>query len=95
MPEEAAGSARPCDCEPDGAESCRDKQVRLRRNPRVTNAVDDEGFPAGICCGFFKQIEADKQVTAEANTFPADEQEQKIVGEDEREHGEHEEIEIA
>jgi len=72
MPEKAAGSARPCDVNRTDAESCRDKQEAEEKS-RVANAVDDEGFPTGICRGFFQKIEADKQVAAEANAFPAGE----------------------
>jgi len=46
---ESGGIGETLRCEPDGAESCRDKQ-KAEEKSRVANAVDDEGFPTGICC---------------------------------------------
>ncbi len=41
------------------------------------------------------EIETDEQIRAEADAFPADEHQNVVVRQDEREHGEHEEIEIS
>ena len=61
----------------------------------VADAIDDEGFFARIGSGLLEEIETDQQVTAEPHAFPTHKEEQQIVGEDQREHGEHEEVQVA
>src|SRR6202011_1975989 len=60
----------------------------------VTNAIDDKGFLAGVGGGLAQEIKADEQVAREAHTFPADEEEYVVCGEDEDEHEKHKEIEV-
>ena len=41
------------------------------------------------------EIEADQQVRTQADTFPSNKHQHVIVGKDQREHGEHEEVEVS
>ena len=61
----------------------------------VADAVDDESFVSGVAGGFAVEIETDQQIRAQAHAFPADEHEHIIVRQDERQHGEHEEVEVS
>ena len=40
------------------------------------------------------EIEADQQVRAESHAFPADEHQDIVVREDQRQHGEHEQVQV-
>src|ERR1700686_623084 len=40
------------------------------------------------------KIETDQQVRAQPDTFPSNEHQHVVVGEDQREHGKHEEVEV-
>ncbi len=62
---------------------------------RVADAVDDERLVRGIARRLALEIETDQQIRAQAHAFPADKHECVVVGEDECEHGEHEEVEIS
>ena len=61
----------------------------------VADAVHDESFVGGVACRLAVEIETDQQIRAQAYAFPADEHEHVIVGQDEREHGEHEQVEVS
>jgi hypothetical protein len=41
------------------------------------------------------EIETDQQIRTQAHAFPADEHQHIVVGQDQRQHGEHEEVEIS
>src|SRR5208282_2221659 len=41
------------------------------------------------------EIESDQKIRAQAHAFPAYEQQHVVVGQDEREHGKHEEVEVS
>ena len=61
----------------------------------VTHAVDDERL---IRCGRRRvpqEIEADQQVRAQTHALPADKHQRIIVRQDERQHREHEQVEVA
>src|ERR1700722_2057834 len=60
----------------------------------VADAVDDERFVGGVAGRFGMEKKSNDEVGAEANAFPANEHEHIVVGEDEGEHGEHEEVEV-
>ena len=53
---------------------------------------DNESLGGGAAVGRVLVPEADQQVAAEPDALPAQVQEQQIVGEDEDQHGGHEEI---
>src|SRR5215471_3264412 len=80
--------------EADGAECYGDQQ-----NPEdkscVADTVDDKGLFTSVGSGFFQEIEPDEQVAAQAHAFPADEHEQHVVGENESQHGKHEQVHVA
>ena len=59
----------------------------------VADAVDDEGFLAGVGGGVALELEADEQIGGETDALPADEHEQDVAGEDQDGHEEEEEIE--
>ena len=54
----------------------------------VADAVDDEGLDRGGVGGGLLVPESDQQVRGEADAFPTEEHLQKIVGGDQRQHGE-------
>ena len=72
----------------------RDQQEHGEQEAEVANAVDDEGFFAGVGGGVVREVEADEQVGGEADAFPADEQQQEVLGEDQGQHEEHEEVQV-
>src|SRR6202041_2325778 len=61
----------------------------------VADAVDDEGFLACIGGGFLVEVKSDEQIAARAHAFPADEEQEEVIGEYQHQHGEHEEIQVA
>src|ERR1700674_2005332 len=71
-----------------------EEQKHSKHEAEIANAIDDEGFFAGVSGGFFQEVEADEKVTRKADTFPADEEENVIRGHDQDEHEEHEQIEV-
>ncbi len=71
-----------------------DDQEHREQEAEVADAVDDEGFFAGVGGGVLLEVEADEQVGGETDALPADEEKQEALGEDQDEHEEHEEVEI-
>src|SRR5712671_4985254 len=71
-----------------------EEQEHAEHESEVADAIDDEGFLAGVSGGFAEEIKTDEQVTAESHAFPADEEEHVVGGQNEDEHEEHEEIEV-
>src|SRR5262245_60452493 len=61
----------------------------------VTDAVDDKGLSGRVTGGLALKVETDQQIRAEAHALPSDEQQHIVVRQNQREHGEHEEVEIA
>ena len=61
----------------------------------VADAVGDEGFFGGGGGAGLEAVVVDQQVGAEADQLPENEHHEKIVGEDDAEHGEHEDREAA
>jgi hypothetical protein len=64
------------------------------QEPEVPDAVDDECLLAGVGRVLAVVVVADQEIGAEAHAFPADEQEQEVLGEDEGQHREHEEVQV-
>ena len=61
-------------CEIEGAEVVCDQEDRERES-EVADAVYNECFVACVGREFFREVEADQEVTAQADAFPSDEQE--------------------
>ncbi len=72
----------------------RENQENSQEEPEISHAVDDEGLLARVGGRIFLEPETDQQIGTEPNPFPANEHQQKIVGQNEIEHHEHKEIEI-
>ncbi len=60
----------------------------------VSDAVDDECFLPGVGRGFSREPEADQQIGAQSDAFPADEHQQVVVREHQREHEEDEQVQV-
>ena len=61
----------------------------------VADAIDDERLVARVGGRLAVEIETDQKIRTQAHAFPADKHEHIVVGEDKRQHGEHEEVEVA
>ena len=85
---------------------CREDHIEVERSEEredaehseqkteVSDAIDDERFLAGGGRIFAVVVVADQKIGAEAHTFPAHEHQEEVLGEDEREHREHEQVQI-
>ena len=73
---------------------CAIEQEHGEQEAEVADAVDDEGLLAGVGGGVAGEVEADEQVGGEAHAFPADEHEQEVLGQHQREHEEDEEVQV-
>ena len=71
-----------------------DHQEHREQEAEVADAVDNKCFLAGVRCGVLLVVEADQQVGREADTFPADEEQQEVLGQNQRQHEEHEEVQV-
>ena len=60
----------------------------------ITDAVDDEGFLAGVGCGLFQKIKTDQQVGTDADAFPTDKHQQVVVRHDQDQHGEQKQVQV-
>ena len=65
-------------------------EENAEQEAEVADAIDDEGFDRGGVGGGLLVPEADQQIGAEADAFPAEEQLQQIVGRHQHQHGESE-----
>jgi hypothetical protein len=96
--DKAAGERGFCDLGEDAAKAegseVSDEQEHREQEAEVADAVDDEGFLAGVRRGILCKIEADEQVGGEADAFPADEEQQEAGAEDQDQHEEHEEVQV-
>src|SRR5262245_13009372 len=61
----------------------------------IADAIHDECLLGGIARGFAPYVVTDQQIRAEPYSLPADEQKQQVVGQHQRQHHEHEQIEIS
>ncbi len=71
-----------------------DEQKHRQQEAEVADAVDDEGLFARLRSGVLLEVEADQQVRGEPHALPADEHEQEVLRQHQREHEEHEEVEV-
>ncbi len=71
-----------------------DDEEHGEEEAEVADAVDDEGFFAGVGGGVLAEVEADEEVGGEADALPADEKQEEARREDEDGHEEHEEVEV-
>ncbi len=71
-----------------------DHQEEGDEEAEIADAIDDECFFAGGCGGVFREPEADQQVRGETDALPTDEHHQVVLREHQREHEEHEEVEV-
>ncbi len=69
-------------------------QEQAEREAPVAHAVDEERLLAGLRGALLVEPERDQQVRAQAHALPAQEHQQVVVGQDEDEHGEHEEVQV-
>src|SRR5205807_2305312 len=60
----------------------------------VADAIDEEGFFGRLARGWLIVVVADEQVGAEADAFPAEIEQDEVVGHDQDGHGEYEEAEV-
>ena len=61
----------------------------------VADAVDDECLVGGVAGRLAMEIETDQQIRAQAHAFPAHEHQDVVVRQDQRQHGEHEQVQVA
>ena len=80
--------------EPEGAEDAEEEEEG-HEVAGVPEAVHEERFHGGVAGGLAFEVEADEQIAREADAFPADEQQEIVVGHHQDEHEEDEEIEAA
>ena len=78
---------------------CRSKYPHQGERPedhaRVANPVGDESLVRRRRCRVLQEVEADQQVRAQAHALPADEHEYVVIPQDERQHGEHKQVQVA
>ena len=60
-----------------------DEEEHGEEEAEVADAVDDEGFFAGVGGGVALEVEADEEVGGETDALPADEEEEEARAEDE------------
>src|SRR6202521_6166858 len=66
-----------------------------KQKTRVADAVYDECFVGRGAGTLAMEIESDEQIRAEAHALPAYEHQRIIVRQNEREHGEHEQVQVS
>ncbi len=70
-------------------------QEKSEHETRVADAIDDERFLTRVRRRFAQEVKSDQQVAAQSHAFPPDEQQQQIVRQHQRQHREHEQIQVA
>ena len=66
-----------------------------QQEPGVTDAVYDECLVGGVAGRLAVKVKANQQVRAQAHPLPAHKHHGVIVPQDQREHGEHEQVQVA
>ena len=61
----------------------------------IANTIDDECLLAGIGGALLAEVETDEQIGTEPDAFPTHKHQEEIVGENQHQHREHEEIQIS
>src|SRR5436190_51349 len=72
----------------------REDQHDADRQTPVTDAVHHKCFLSGVTGALFQSVIADQKIRAETDPLPADEHHQVVTAEDQRQHREHEEVEV-
>ena len=74
------------------------KRLKQQKHPqhesKVADAIDDERFLPRIRSGLLQEIKTDKQVTREAHSLPANEEQHVIRRQHQDQHEKHEQVEI-
>src|SRR5579864_8067663 len=71
-----------------------DEQEHPNQECEVADAVDDECFFARVGSGILQKEETNQQIGRETHAFPAHEHQQIVVRQHQREHEEHEEVQV-
>jgi len=71
-----------------------EKEEHTQNETEVPHPVDDKSLLPRIGSRILFKPKTDQQIRAEANTLPSDEHQQEIIGQDEIDHHEDEEIEV-
>ena len=77
-----------------GPEVPQDRQG-AEQDADIADTIDNEGLVGSGRGGMLLEVETDQQIRAEPYALPPDEHHQVVVAEDERQHGEHEEVQVA
>ncbi len=64
------------------------------RKSEVANAIDDKCLVASGSSELLGEVEPDQQIAAQPHAFPADEQQQVILRQDQHQHEKHEEVQV-
>ena len=72
-----------------------DQKEQRDEKSKVANAIDDECLFAGGGSGILSKPEPDQQIRSQAHALPADEHQQIIAGQNQSQHEEHKQIQIA
>ena len=70
-----------------------DQHYADRKSP-VSDAIYDEGFLGGVTGASLVEVVADQQVRTQTYSLPTDEHHQVVTTQNQREHREHEQVEI-
>ena len=73
----------------------RQHEQHAEQEAGVADAVDDERLLARIARGLLVEVEADQQVAAQTDAFPADEQQRVVVRQHQHQHEEDEQVQVA
>src|SRR5260370_7248973 len=71
-----------------------EEQKQAQKETEIADAVDPECLVAGIRGGFLQEPESDEQIAAQANAFPANEEQHVVRRENQGENEKHKKIEI-
>ncbi len=87
------------DCRADLREAQRANRVEQQEEPqdesRISDAVHHEGLLPRIRRRSPQEIKSDQQITAKPHAFPADEEQEQIIRQDQNQHGKHEQVHVA
>src|SRR3989442_5960958 len=72
----------------------REDQHDADRQTPVADAVYYKCFFSGVSGALLQEVIADQEIRAETDPLPADEHHQVVISEDQRQHREHEEVEV-
>ncbi len=72
-----------------------DHQEQRDQESEVADAIHDERFLAGRSGRIFCEPESDQQIRRQPHPFPADKHQQVVAGQHQRQHEEHEQVEVA